>query len=134
VLSAHKVLFRLEPGSKALQVVRHAASMPRSQAPLGPVLRRELLRLASKPISAAEITRTLGDLANRRGLPRPSYARVRELVAAERLRIREPSWGAVLVDVALGNRPPWAIDEKATGNILKHLPEDAGIRRESGRR
>jgi hypothetical protein len=55
---------------------------------------------------------------------------VYQLVSAERLRIREPSWGEVLVDVALGVRPPWAIDEKATGNILKHLPEDDGVRRE----
>lgn len=127
-------MFLCELGTKALHLVLHASWVPRFQASLNPVLRRELLRLATKPVSAAEITRTLGDLANRKGLPRLSYGRVRELVVAERVRIREPFWGDVLVDVALGIRPPWAIDEKATGNILKHLPEDSGIRGErSGR-
>lgn len=123
-------MFWFQPGANALRLVLHPPCVSCFQAPLGPVLRRELLRLASRRVSAAEITRTLGDLANEHGLPRPSYARVRELVAAERLRIHEPSWGEVLVDVALGIRPPWAIDEKVTGNILNHLPEDAGVRRE----
>ena|SRR6185312_12077739 len=99
----------------------------RFAAPLRPVLRDELVRLARTRATAAEITRALGDLAWKHGLRRPSYARVRRLVAEERSRIREPSWAEVAADVALRNRSAYALVDKADGT-LPRLSEDAGLK------
>ncbi|HVV58434.1 MAG TPA: hypothetical protein VHC45_08740 [Gaiellaceae bacterium] len=90
------------------------------------MLRDELIRLAGTSATAAEITRALGDLAWREGLKRPSYARVRRLVAEERSRIRPPSWTEVATDVAFRRRSAYALVERADGT-LPRLPEDAGL-------
>lgn len=86
------------------------------------------MRLARTEATAAEITRTLGDLAWRNGLERPSYARVHWLVACERSRIPEPTWGEVALDIAYRNRLPEAVVDKAAG-LLPRLEEDAGLKR-----
>jgi hypothetical protein len=89
-------------------------------------LRQELERLARKPLSIAEINRRLGRLAAARGITRPSYARVRQLVNNERDRVREPSWGELLLDVDLRLRDPTVLLDKASGTLP--MDEDAGVR------
>jgi hypothetical protein len=100
----------------------------RFSAPLSPVLRDELVRLARTRATAAEITRALGDLAWREGSRRPSYARVHWLVACERSRIPEPTWTDVALDIAYRARTPDAVIDKAAG-LLPRLDEDAGVRK-----
>lgn len=93
-------------------------------------LEREIVRLAKGPGSIAEINRRVGELAWDRGLVRPSYARVRQLVNDERDRFPEPSWGELIADVALRARPATVLADKGA------LPvdEDAGIRHAERRR
>ena len=95
-------------------------------------LEREILRLAKSPGSIAEINRRIGALAWERGLVRPSYARVRQLVNDERDRFPEPSWGELVGDVAFRLKPPIVLLDKATGTLP--IDEDAGIRHAARRR
>ncbi|MBA3841674.1 MAG: hypothetical protein H0X39_03490 [Actinobacteria bacterium] len=95
-------------------------------------LTREIVRLAQKPDSIAEINRQTGELAWRRGLVRPSYARVRQIVNLERDRPPEPSWGELLLDVDLRLRDPSALIDKAGGTLP--MDEDAAIRYAERRR
>ncbi len=88
-------------------------------------------RLARDDLSAADIHRSLGARAAELGVPRPSYERTRQIVHEARLEPLIPGWGEVLVDVAVRNRPPDAILEKAGG--VWPLDEDAGLRRKSRR-
>ena len=62
----------------------------------------------------AELCRRTGDAAERLGLPRPSYERVRTLVHEFRRRRRyKPTTGEVLWEVAVRARPP--------DHFLKHI-------------
>jgi hypothetical protein len=97
------------------------------------VLRDELTRLARTRATAAEITRAVGDLAWQEGLRRPSYARVRRLVAEERSRIVEPSWAELAGDVAFRRRSGYALVDKLDGT-LPRLSEDAGLKAPFGSR
>jgi hypothetical protein len=82
---------------------------------VGPALWEELERLARTDLPIAEINRRFGELAWSRDLVRPSYSRVRQLVHEVRERRpapSEPSWGALLLEVDLGARPPVALVER----------------------
>ena len=85
-------------------------------------------------LSAAEITRRVGQRAEELGLRRPSYAAVRLLVGdarlAARLKAGERSWADVLIGVASRADHPDVIVDKYVGLLNKHLPEDYGIRHE----
>ena len=72
-------------------------------------LRVEIERLADGSQTAAEITRSVGSMAEHLGLRRPSYQQVRALVCEHRARPRYPSTADVLLDVAFRVRPPEAI-------------------------
>jgi hypothetical protein len=103
----------------------------RFAAPLTPPLQKYLVRLAcDRSLSIAEINRSVGERAEAIGGRRPSYAAVRLLVGDVRMRPDEPSWLDIYVDVAYHVRPMSAFEEKATGGLNKHLPEDYGIRHE----
>jgi hypothetical protein len=54
-------------------VARSAVRLPQQ-------LLEEIDRLAAKEISIADIWRRIGELAELRGMPRPSYERIRILV------------------------------------------------------
>ena len=56
-------------------------------SPLDPRLVWAVTRLARRGVSAAEARRLVGPLAERLGLPRPSYSAIRCIVAAEK-----PTW------------------------------------------
>jgi hypothetical protein len=66
-------------------------------------------------VPIAEISRMVGAEAERLGLPRPSYQRVRVLVhEARELRHGHISAAGVILDIATRKRSPWAITELAT--------------------
>jgi hypothetical protein len=75
---------------------------------ISPRLRNELEQLADRSLSAAEITRLVGEQAERLGLRRPSYEQVRKLVREHRARPRYPSTAEAVLDVALRVRLPGA--------------------------
>jgi hypothetical protein len=81
------------------------------------VLLEALVRLDDRSIPIAEVNRRLGAEADRLGLPRPSYQRVRELVHEARLlrRRREPSTASVLLDIMFRVRPPDALVAQLSG-------------------
>jgi hypothetical protein len=84
-----------------------------------PRIRAELLaaivRLDDKRQPIAETSRRVGREADRLGLTRPSYQRIRELVHESRRIRRRPSTASVLVDVLTRARPPDAIVEHVSG-------------------
>jgi len=75
-----------------------------------------LVRLDDRLVPIAEINRRVGREAERLGLRRPSYQRVRVLVHhSRRLRRSRPTTATVLVDVTLRVRPPEAIIDHLSG-------------------
>lgn len=91
--------------------------MPRSAARIPERLYRRLVKLddATRPI--AETYRELAAEAERLGLTRPSYERIRVLVHQSRRwrRVRGPSTTSVLIDVAFRVRPPEAVLDHLSG-------------------
>ncbi len=78
-------------------------------------LAKTLVRLDDRNVPIAETCRRLGAEADRLGLTRPSYERVRELVHLERSIRRGPSTTSVLVDIAWRVRPPGALFDHVSG-------------------
>jgi hypothetical protein len=71
-------------------------------------------RLSARRAPIAEINRLVGAEAERLGLPRPSYQRVRELVhQARELQTGHVSDAEILLDIATRRRSPAAITELA---------------------
>jgi hypothetical protein len=87
---------------------------------ISPRVRSEVERLAAKPYSSADICREVGETAERLGLRRPSYERVRALVRELRRRPRAVTTGEVLLDIAFRVRHPDAFIEHVSGvNTLR---------------
>jgi hypothetical protein len=87
---------------------------------ISPRLRSEIERLAAKRYSSADICREIGETAERLGLRRPSYERVRALVRELRRRPRTATTGEVLLDIAFRVRHPDAFIEHVSGvNTLR---------------
>jgi hypothetical protein len=86
---------------------------------LAPRIRKELLeavvRLDKRSVPIAETYRRVGREADRLGLTRPSYERIRQLVHASRRLRRGPTTASVLVDVAFRVRPPEAVVDHLSG-------------------
>ncbi len=74
-----------------------------------------IVRLDDRSVPIAETSRRVGREAERLGLTRPSYQRVRELVHESRRIRRGPSTASVLVDVAFRARPPESIADHLSG-------------------
>jgi hypothetical protein len=90
---------------------------------LSPRLVEALVRLDDRRIPIAEVNRRVGREAERLGLPRPSYQRVRELVQqSRRLQGTRPTTSSVLVDVAFRSRPPEAFLDHISGVGVPRLP------------
>jgi hypothetical protein len=82
----------------------------RFTARISPQVRTEIERLSDESLSAAEITRRAGVMAERLGQRRPSYERVRMLVREVRRRPQPPpSTADVLLDIAFRVKPPDAL-------------------------
>jgi hypothetical protein len=83
--------------------------------------------LADQPFSIAEVNRLVGAEAERLGITRPSYERVRELVHEARwLRNGHPSAGSALLDVATRTRSHAAYVELAARGPRPRLRDRAG--------
>ena len=82
---------------------------------LSPRLLDVIERLACRRVPNAEINRLVGAEAERLGVARPSYQRLRTLVhEARQLNGGRMSAGTILLDVATQVRSPWAVAELAT--------------------
>jgi hypothetical protein len=120
---------RHEVGTDTYELAGHAGVM-RSAAPIKDELLGYLYRLAKdRKLSAAEITRRVGDRAQALGGPRPSYAGVRLLVRDVRVYPEEPSWAELLWNVAWRVDHPGVLEDKHVGLIHKNKPEDWGLER-----
>jgi hypothetical protein len=89
---------------------------------ISPRLLRILNRIDDPRLTFAELNRRLGAEAERLGLPRPSYQRVRELLHRLRALRRRPSTTSVLVDIAFRARPPEAFLDHISGVGVPRLP------------
>ena len=91
--------------------------MPTIAPRISPRLLDAIVRFDSKAHPIAETCRRVGREADRLGLTRPSYQRVRVLVLvheSRRLR-RGPTTAAVLADIAFRVRPPEALADHLSG-------------------
>jgi hypothetical protein len=82
---------------------------------ISPRLLRALDRVDDRRLPYAEINRRLGAEAERLGLRRPSYQRVRELIHQLRWLRRQPTTASVLWDVVWRMRPPEAFLDQISG-------------------
>jgi hypothetical protein len=82
---------------------------------ISPRLLEALVRFDDRTVPIAETSRKVGREAERLGLPRPSYERLRELVHDARRIRRQPSTASVLWDVACRVRPPDAVADHLSG-------------------
>jgi hypothetical protein len=98
-----------------LQVRRDTRCIGFSAPRISPRLLSALERLDDPSVPIAEVNRRLGAEADRLGLPRPSYARVRALVHERRAGARAPSTAHVLADIASRARPPEALLDHVAG-------------------
>jgi hypothetical protein len=74
-----------------------------------------IVELDDRKVPIAEVSRRVGARAERLGLPRPSYQRVRELVHESRRIRRGPTTAAVLLDVMFRARSPTAFLDQVSG-------------------
>jgi hypothetical protein len=79
-------------------------------------------------VPIAETYRTVAAEADRLGLTRPSYQRVRELVHRSRRLRRGPSTASVVVDVMAQRRLPDALIDHAIGTPLPENPRRSGAK------
>jgi hypothetical protein len=86
-------------------------------ARLGPRLLAELERIDDGRLPIAEVNRRLGEAADRLGLRRPSYERVRVVVHRLRRYPKAPSTGQVLFEIATRARSARALAELAVGDV-----------------
>lgn len=84
---------------------------------LHPRLFAAIVRLDDATVRIAETHRRVGELAERYGLPRPSYERVRMIVHRARREPVYPTTTEVLVDIAFQTCPPQAIGEQLAGTV-----------------
>jgi hypothetical protein len=101
-----------------------------SAARLSPELVALIARLDDHSLPIAETARRVGAEAERLGLTRPSYERVRRLVHESRRsrRRRGPTTAQVLLEVAVGARAPDALLDHVSGVGLPPYDEAAGIK------
>jgi hypothetical protein len=89
--------------------------MPTIAPRISPRLLEAIVRFDDRTVPIAETCRRVGREADRLGLTRPSYQRVRVLVHQSRMLRRGPTTASVLADVAFRVRPPEAIADHVSG-------------------
>lgn len=82
----------------------------------------ELVQLDDERVPIAETYRRVAAEADRLGLTRPSYQRMRVLVHQSRQLRRGPTTASVLLDVATRVRPPEAFLEHISGVGVPEVP------------
>jgi hypothetical protein len=92
----------------------------RSAARIPERLYRRLDKLDDRAVPIAETYRRVALQAEEWGLVRPSYERVRTLVHQSRRwkQSRGPSTSTVLLDIAFRVRPPEALVDHLSGDVL----------------
>src|SRR5438876_12440566 len=90
---------------------RHTAPMTRAATRIDCRLIAAIERLDRPTHSIAETNRRVGAVAEALGLPRPSYEQVRTLAHALRNRRKDPGVGSILLDIALRQRSPRALED-----------------------
>ena len=80
-----------------------------------------IVRLDDRMVPIAEVNRRVGQEAERIGLRRPSYQRVRVLVHQLRRVRKQPTTATVLFEVAVRARPPEAVLDHVSGVGVKPL-------------
>jgi hypothetical protein len=75
---------------------------------------------AKRPI--AETNRRVRRIAEKLGLPSPSYEQVRVVVHQLRAQKRDPAIGAILLDISFQRRPPEALVEALAGIDPPQIP------------
>jgi hypothetical protein len=80
-----------------------------------------IVRLDDRMVPIAEVNRRVGNEAERLGLRRPSYQRVRVLVHELRRVRKQPTTATVLFEVAVRARPPEAFLDHVSGIGVKPL-------------
>jgi hypothetical protein len=110
-------LIRLFVATIPSRAVAETEVVPKCAPRLSPRLVAALERLDDGKLPIAELLRLVGAEADRLGLPRPSYERVRVLAHELRARRAEPTTGEVLWDVAWRVRPPDAITKHISGTL-----------------
>jgi len=101
--------------------------MPSFAPRLSPKLLEAIVRLDDRKVPIAETYRRVGAEAERLGVPRPSYQRVRVLVHAARRARRGPTTTSLLVDVALNVRHPRDVFDHLSGIGLPPFDETEGL-------
>jgi hypothetical protein len=89
--------------------------MPQAAPRIDVRLVAALERLDRRRPPIADSHRRLGTVAERLGLPRPSYEQVRVLVHTLRRSGTGPEYGGLLLDIALRARPPEALLDALAG-------------------
>jgi hypothetical protein len=89
---------------------------------ISPRLLEAIVRLDDRSAPIAETCRRVGGEAEKLGLTRPSYERVRELVHEVRRVRRGPTTASVLADIAFQVRPPEALLDHIAGVGVPDLP------------
>jgi hypothetical protein len=81
-----------------------------------------VIERAPSRLSAADVTRLVGDAAGILGLARPSYQQVRVLLHAARAEEARVSNLDVLVDIVFGLRPATDLPNRLYGDPLPWRP------------
>jgi hypothetical protein len=87
-------------------------------------LYERLVKLDDESVPIAETYRRVAAEAERLGLIRPSYERIRVLVHQSRRwrRAKGPTTASVLADVAFQLRPPGAVLDQVAGTTVRTFP------------
>jgi hypothetical protein len=89
--------------------------MTTSAPRIGRRLLAELARLDDPALSIAEVNRRLGEAAERLGVKRPSYERVRTLLHERHPSSTQPSTLRVVAEISTRTRPPEALLDHIAG-------------------
>jgi hypothetical protein len=112
----------LDFGTDTSRVLPHTDLVLAFAPRISPRLLVALDRLDDRWVPIAEVNRRLGVEAERLGLPRPSYQRVRVLLHHLRRLRRRPTTAGVLWEVTLRARPPGALLNHLSGVGVPELP------------
>jgi hypothetical protein len=88
---------------------------------ISPRLVAALERLDDRSVPIAEINRRLGAEAERLGLQRPSYSRIRTMVHELRAQRRGPGTGRILLEISTRARSPGALLDHVSGVGVRPL-------------
>jgi hypothetical protein len=81
-----------------------------------------IARIDDRRRPIAETYREVSAIAEKLGLPRPSYEQIRTVLHQLRARKRDPAIGQILLDISFRRRPPEALLHAVSGVGVPRLP------------